>query len=120
MCVPIDSEEIINGVRFQIRKYSFNNFYIAFACHLQFVFDFWEVLKRVTRKSSKWQLLQKNILTFGAAKTKCQKRAQVFQLIWIDLNPFKMIKKIWFEKARELTLQSHLKSVSLVKKSIKS
>ena len=116
----IDSDEIINGVRFQIRKYSLNNFYNALARHLQFVFDFWEVLKRVTRKSSKWQLLQKNIFTFGAAKTKCQQRAQVFQLIWIDLNPFKMIKKVWFEKARELTLQSHLKSVSLVKKSIKS
>ena len=81
MCVPIDSEEIINGVRFQIRKYSLNNFYIALARHLQFVFDFWEVLKRVTRKSSKWQLLQKNIFTFGAAKTKCQQRARVFQLI---------------------------------------
>ena len=83
-------------------------------------FDFCELSKRVTRKSSKWRLFAKNIFTFGAAKTKCQQRAQVFQLIWIDLNPFKMIKKIWFEKARELTLQSHLKSVSLVKKSMKS
>ena len=81
-------------------------------------FDFWELSKRKNRQYG--DFLQKNIFTFGSAKTKCQQRAQVFQLIWIDLDPFKMIKKIWFEKARELTPQSHLKSISLVKKSMKS
>ena len=46
----IDSDEIINVVRFQIRKYSFNNFYIAFAGHLQFVFWFLGTLKKSYQK----------------------------------------------------------------------
>ena len=64
--------------------------------------------------------MQKNIFTFGTAKIKCQQQAQVFQLILINWNPIKMLKKVWFEKAWELTFQSHLKLVSLVKKSMKS
>ena len=76
--------------------------------------------KELPESRQNGNFLQKNIFTFGAAKTKCQQQAQVFQLIWIDLNPFKMIENVWFEKARELTLQSHLKSIILVKKSMKS
>ena len=83
----IDSDEIINGVRFQIRKYSFNNFYIAFACHLQF-FVFFLISENFQKEGPEnrqdGDFLQKNIFTFGAAKTKCQQRAQVFQLILIN------------------------------------
>ena len=77
-------------------------------------------LKELPENCPNGNFLQKNIFTFGAAKTKCQQRTWVFQLILINWNPTKMIKKVSFEKAWELTLQSHLKSVRLVKKSMKS
>ena len=80
----------------------------------------WNSQKELPENSQNGNFLQKNIFTFGAAKTKCQQRAQVFQLILINWNPIKMLKKVWFEKAWELTFQSHLKSVSLIKKSMKS
>ena len=72
------------------------------------------------RKIVKMATICQKKITFRAAKTKCQQRAQVFQWIWIFWNPIKMLKKVWFEKAWELTFQSHLKLVSLVKKSMKS
>ena len=59
------------------------------------------------------------IFLFGTAKTKCQQRLQVFQWIFTNWNIAEMLKKVWFEKARELTFQSYLKSASLVKKSMK-
>ena len=96
-----------------------SNFYQFWRGKLRF-FYFWKFWKELPENHQNGQFLQKNIFTFGTAKTKCQQRARVFQLILINWNPIKMIKKVWFEKARELTLQSHLKSVSLVKKSIKS
>ena len=89
-------------------------------CAIYNLFWFLETLKRVTENRQNGRILQKNIFTFGTAKTKCQQRARVFQLIWIDWNLIKMLKKVWFEKAWELTFHSHLKLVSLVKKSMKS
>ena len=39
-------------------------------------------------------------------------QVQVLQLISINYDPDEMLKKVWFEDARELTLQSYLNSVS--------
>ena len=98
----------------------FYNFFLFFFAPFTICFDFWKLWKELPENRQNGRILQKNIFTFGTAKTKCQQQARVFQLIWIDWNLIKMLKKVWFEKAWELTFHSHLKLVSLVKKSMKS
>ena len=93
----IDSDEIINGVRFQTRKYSFKFQQLLYSYHLPLNVSFLisgNSQKELLGNCQNGDFLQKNIFTFGTAKTKCQQRAQVFQLIWIDLNPFKMIENV--------------------------
>ena len=94
--------------------------FCLFLRHLQFVWISRNSKKSYRKIVKMAEILQRNIFTFGTAKTKCQQQARVFQLIWIDWNLIKMLKKVWFEKAWELTFHSHLKLVSLVKKSMKS
>ena len=68
----------------------------------------------------KYYLLIMIFFTFLSATSKCQQRAQVFQLISVISMFWKTLKKVWFEKAWELTFHSLLKLVNHLKKSMKS